>query len=67
MSKLKLWGYPRIYFGHSDDLESAIQNNEYIEIAVNFGQETFQRISFEIWSVESCMRNTELDILTAIS
>ena len=44
MSKWKWWGYNAIYLGHSDDLEFTIQNNECMEIAVNYGRENFQGI-----------------------
>ena len=42
MPKLKLWGYPKIYMGCSDDFKFSIQNNECIEIAGNLGWEVFQ-------------------------
>ena len=60
ISKWDLWGYPKIYLGHSDDFKFAIQNNECTEIAGNYGKEIFQRISFGVLSTESCIHNTNL-------
>ena len=50
---------------HSDDFEFAILNNKYIEIAGNYGQKTFQGISFEIFLMKSCIWNPESDTLTS--
>ena len=52
--------------GHSDDFEFVIKNNEYAEIAGNYGQETFQGISFEIFLMEYCIWNPDLDTLTLL-
>ena len=41
-----------------------IQNNDCIEIAENLRWETFQRTSFDILSLVSCIWNTESNTLT---
>ena len=66
MTKSKLRGYTKSYLGHSDDFEFVIKNNEYAEIAGNYGQETFQGISFEIFLMEYCIWNPESYNLTRI-
>ena len=50
--------------GHSDDFEFSIQNNDGIEIKGNYGGENFQRISFEIFLMESRIWNPASDNLT---
>ena len=60
----KLWGYPKIYLGHSDDFEFGIQNNECITIVGKSVGGNFQGISFNIFLMESCIWDIELDTPT---
>ena len=53
--------------GHSDDFEYSIQNNECIEIAGKYEWETFQEISFDIFSIKSRICNPVLDTLTDVT
>ena len=64
MPKWKLWGDSKIYLGHSDDFEFVIQNDECTEILGNFGQESFQGFSFDIFSTESLIWNPKADTQT---